>query len=114
MNKRDLKADFEICNKATPGPWKKHNTVVHALPVDATNEHDADFIAKAREGWPHAIERALKAELLVWELVDDLERARGNLLLILAGAEPDPKRYEIFLRKCTRTLSKAKEALSDA
>lgn len=26
--KRDLKADLELCNKATPGPWKEQGTSV--------------------------------------------------------------------------------------
>lgn len=62
---------------------------------------------------PKIVEMAIHTEELARELADDLERARGNLLLLLAGAEADPKRYEIFLRKCTRTLSKVKEALGD-
>ena len=74
---RDLKADLEICNKATPGPWNgEENTGVE--PVFETgcgcctestlSKEDAEFIAEAREGWPHAIERAIKAEAEVERL----------------------------------------------
>ena len=99
--KRDLKADLELCNKATPGPWYRKKTganfkgfssevIIADTSRYATGNkvyaeakggqfpaNDADFIAQAREGWPHAIERAIKAETLVRELVgviDDLLR----------------------------------------
>lgn len=32
---RDLKADLELCEKASPGPWR-----------------DERMIAESREGWP--------------------------------------------------------------
>lgn len=110
MNKRDLKADLELCNRATPEPWTFHEVefqcgwdecpyekkrednsclkcdgveiyqsafVPEVLTLgcgeyDGMNDADAEFIAQAREGWPHAIERAIRAEkqleeLLAWE-----------------------------------------------
>jgi uncharacterized membrane protein len=36
------------------------------------------FIAAAREGWPHAIERALKAEAEVEKLRAEVERLRRH------------------------------------
>lgn len=33
MKKRDLKADLELCNKATPGPWKEQGT---SIGIDST------------------------------------------------------------------------------
>ncbi len=77
---RDLKKDLEICEAATPGPWKwitKGNTVQsRAVTTDtgkcgiqkticasiSTKSNDAQFIASAREGWPEAIQRAIAAE----------------------------------------------------
>lgn len=72
---RDLKADFEICNKATPGPWNvagPENTIKDAdgkqvcfVTIHGSSMHgrsNIPFIAAAREGWPEAIERAIKAE----------------------------------------------------
>ena len=75
---RDLQKDLEICNRATPGPWNgEENTGVE--PVFETgcgcctestlSKEDAEFIAEAREGWPHAIERAIKAEAEVERLL---------------------------------------------
>ncbi len=97
MNKRNLNADLEVCNKATKGPWRV-NTNAHPEttgeswgwidgPVEnycwtnrrPQSRRDAEFIAQAREGWPHAIERALKAEALVRELVDTLNLAQESL-----------------------------------
>ena len=89
---RDLQADLELCKKATPGPWKniqdedpndvrvcqiENNICICCLALmgnydyekgewfkedEEQWENDANFIAEAREGWPEAIERAIKAE----------------------------------------------------
>ena len=106
--KRDLKADLELCNKVTEGPWicdlrvgcvavypenigrvncmgdsegkrlfyrngfqvKDENGYFKEWCVKPQDVDDAEFIAQAREGWPHAIERALEAEA-------KLEKAKG-------------------------------------
>jgi len=80
--KRDLLADLEICNKATLGPWSvdakaEPGTVIAELNDSGTlyicecdfgwdyspdSSKNAEFIAVAREGWPEAIDRAIKAE----------------------------------------------------
>lgn|GEM_PF-2399139 len=69
---RDLKADQEICKKATPGPWERDtdyiispDKAITILCDHPTWERDAAFIAAAREGWPEAIERAIVAESLI-------------------------------------------------
>lgn len=78
--KRDLAADLAICEVATPGPWKREpafeceiyseadlcGSVVSAVGDDMTYVEIAlnneRFILEAREGWPHAIRRAIAAE----------------------------------------------------
>lgn len=82
---RDLQKDLEICNRATKGPWyvgaKEGITnrliattsffgsgKVYKQGQDANPGADLEFIAEAREGWPEAIERAMKAEAQVKEL----------------------------------------------
>jgi len=88
---RDLKADLEICNKATPPPWNgEENTGVE--PVFETgcgcctestlSKEDAEFIAEAREGWPHAIERAIKAEEELIKTEDEVARLKYELYAI--------------------------------
>ena len=89
MNKRDLLADLKFCDRATPGPWRHEwnpdYSEIYAPGFDnptpiilvGHDPHDADFIVQAREGWPHAIERAIQAESLMRKLVgviDDLCR----------------------------------------
>jgi hypothetical protein len=87
MKKRDLKADLELCNKATPGPWLEtdksnlevfvENTwgepVLYELQYDgphtAIKQEDMEFMIAAREGWPHAIERAMRAETLLRDIL---------------------------------------------
>lgn len=115
--KRDLKADLKLCNKATQGPWRHEWTPdcseIYAPGVDKPivlvghDPHDAEFIVQAREGWPHAIERAIEAEALARELVDMLEKAT---LRYLGG------RLEVDLSaflSAKRLLERAKEVLGD-
>lgn len=101
---RDLKIDKEICDKATPGPWKASGDINHmvfakegisgepiAIIADCgklhhadTKEHvaeiqaNAEFIAAAREGWPEAINRAIAAEELVALLQNELVRSTAQ------------------------------------
>ena len=91
MDKRDLKADLKFCNRATQGPWRHewnpNYSEVYAPGVDKPiilvghDPHDAEFIVQAREGWPHAIERALKAEALAQKLLDVLGRVIPSYLV---------------------------------
>jgi len=77
---RDLHADLAICNAATSGPWIETDGG-YVIVLDGTrpegrgdfiaecdNIENARFIEVARDAWPHAIERALKAEARVIEL----------------------------------------------
>ncbi|MBG9774270.1 hypothetical protein [Brevibacillus laterosporus] len=79
--KRNLREDLEICNAATEGPWGASHD---EWPVNANLRHwvsthwdglacavsyeDARFIAEARDGWPHAIRRAVDAERKVAQM----------------------------------------------
>jgi hypothetical protein len=93
---RDLQKDLEICQAATPGPW----IVLPANGMEACQEEsmgctclvgyphprgenrpteNMHFIAEAREGWPHAIERALNAEDEVEKLQNELEFLRAQV-----------------------------------
>lgn len=90
---RDLKADLEICERATPGPWWNEGGVIHAKNPGIWTEQNCscvhiarvyygywenarlceqevngDFIDEAREGWPEAVRRAMAAEERVREL----------------------------------------------
>ncbi len=82
VDKRDLVKDLKLCNRATKGPWVNDDggfvSVDDGAPIrfradicqmwnkfeDHFENHkaNAEFIAEAREGWPHAIKRALRAE----------------------------------------------------
>ncbi|MDN9010014.1 hypothetical protein [Brevibacillus laterosporus] len=87
---RNLHEDLEICNAATEGPWVKdyhggYCVEATSIPswgggviVASCGERaDARFIAEARDGWPHAIERALSAEAEVERLCGLLEGVRS-------------------------------------
>ncbi len=104
---RDLNVDLAICNAATPGPWavgkgyeqsERGNYVysqaegsVVCAEQDGTDcvltDADARFIAEARTGWPHAIERAQRAE-------DEIERLRAALRTIARIPSTDPAVYK--------------------
>ena len=60
--KRDLKADLEWVRKATK--------VAQNAPSQALNRRlEHAFVEKAREGWPHAIERAIRVETLLRDIL---------------------------------------------
>jgi hypothetical protein len=112
---RDLKADLELCNKATPGPWEvfpplcgPEGQTVYQVdsggPIcdvsdpyprgDNKPQENMMFIAQAREGWPHAIERAIKAEAEVEQLKGEIEQ----LLEIAFAHIPDVmRRYGYYI-----------------
>ena len=84
---RDLKADLEYCKKAHfDGRW------LHT-PMD--------FIDKAYKGWPHAIERAIKAEAIARELVGVIDELRRQI----NECGLDNEMWEVYER--------AKEVLGD-
>jgi len=96
---RDLKADLGICDKATPGPWGieyrgsgkppfyylwrcDKDGILGGLMNMLANiyyDGDAQFIAAAREGWPEAIERALRAEAQVAKIQGIVDNIKENL-----------------------------------
>ena len=118
MNKRDLKADLELCNKATPGPWRAGESFVITFHdewiCEVVGEYSMDcednmrFVAQAREGWPHAIERALEAEDLCRELVEALEVAFELL------EDHQPNWYlRMHFNQINNALGSCKEVLGD-
>jgi hypothetical protein len=130
MMKRDLKADLKFCDRATPGQWRcewnPDYSEIYAPGVDTPSPliivmghdpHDADFIVQAREGWPHAIERALKAEALARELMYALEQHKKWENAFISGAfESFGVAYEAYetTRKIrTEILAKARRLLGD-
>jgi hypothetical protein len=97
---RDLEADLAICAAATPGPWLSTTSEVvtadnfawvcqlwykteEGMPNQSAN---AFFIATARTGWPHAIQRALDAE----ERVDKLQHELRMLQDVINQRGPQP------------------------
>jgi hypothetical protein len=105
--RRDLQKDLELCNAATPGPWfspwdneetldcftsvATDEAVIEIDWYDGSHlvvtEEDARFIVQAREGWPHAIERAL-------ELEEELTRCGNTLVELTIALKNDRKRAD--------------------
>jgi len=114
---RDLLADLKFCDRATQGPWrhewKSYCSEVYAPGVNIPiilvghDPYDADFIVQAREGWPHAIERAIKAEELARELVEALE------IFYTVNIDASLKERIEDAKKAQAVLVKAKEVLGD-
>jgi len=103
---RDLEKDLELCNQATPGPWKcessMHSEYAYEVCQDmfldpiicsVINENDARFIAAAREGWPEAIQRAHKAEKELKKVYQELDELKNQLLSLLELRGMDTKKY---------------------
>lgn len=78
---RDLQDDLALAEAATSGPWTWEDdpptlyagrrggidgraglNLLGRLSPDGNTPANLDFIAAAREGWPHAITRAIEAE----------------------------------------------------
>ena len=100
---RDLKADLKLCEAATEGPWVatltetrgdgwdeweerwdvlSHNDTSAAICWDTgtklgDGECNAVFIAQAREGWPEAIGRAIRAEGILRAILELTEQGRA-------------------------------------
>ncbi|MDN9012408.1 hypothetical protein [Brevibacillus laterosporus] len=104
---RDLNRDLEICYTATEGPWGashdewpgnanlRHWVSIHEDGLAcAVSYEDARFIAEARDGWPHAIERALEAERRVAELKAELEYLSSHTVAIRTDRRFTPKRVK--------------------
>ena len=75
--------------------------------VSQQDSQDAEFIAQAREGWPHALERALKAEATVRELLTAVEIACR-----LASDCKTEAQYGVVIKR-GRTEREQYEAISD-
>ncbi|MBA4542025.1 hypothetical protein H1164_03800 [Thermoactinomyces daqus] len=98
MTKRDLLRDLEIAKNATPGPWfAYHRGGVGGFDYEVTlpddtfyviaaelSEHNAKFIAEAREGWPEAIRRAIEAENELAQLRAEIQH---HIDLMMSAAE---------------------------
>lgn len=91
---RYLAKDLEICEKATPGPWKYDYYLDQIFMaddgseviVDTTDTFQVDsvFIAESRAGWPEAIQRAITAEKALAQLVEAIENRKRYIVYGLA------------------------------
>lgn len=84
LDARDLEADLAICEAATPGPYRIwpcgcNFKSCNQMFISVTNSDgrlnpdDAKFYSEARAGWPHAIRRAIEAELKIEMLEKQLQ-----------------------------------------
>jgi hypothetical protein len=124
---RDLKADLELCNKATPGlqevltEWDGKVVLGFGVPgehVHQLSEVEYSLITQATEGWSHAIERAIKAETLVLELREALNKIAYPVRYL--QTEADKKNLSLDGRVATELANSshwlksiAKEVLGD-
>ena len=139
--KRGLKADLELCNKATLGPWEYlyeysyendyPRTIAHRVRIGeetlTIDTHDpnwegaqeaisnAKFIAQARQGWPHAIERALEAEKRVEELENQVDILSTTLNMYCSpyyDMQERAEKAEALNRELAEALEKAIEEVN--
>lgn len=95
LTKRELSEDLRICDAATPGPWinvggsvVEYDSVAQAdcgiIAEEFERVKDAYFCAKARTGWPHAIQQAIAAEASLALSISEVERLRYALTALLS------------------------------
>ena len=129
VKKRDLKADLELLNRATPGPWEFGPIYAGTIAGELDEERhraNRELLKNFREGWPHAIERALEAEALARELVEVLkkhEQWEADFILddkawatVNGLPQFTQEVYDAWLEFQTvrnKVLAKAKEVLDD-
>jgi hypothetical protein len=134
---RNLHSDLAICNAALVGPWEwgvdsgelllqnSRGVPVVFISEPGITDADARFIAEARTGWPHAIERAMAAERKLAEAEAEVERLRlifGNPLVYEALAhytdehidsDARPDDWETVFDARVEAFKLAKEATAD-
>ena len=93
MNRRDLKADLGIAREMKPLNTSEY--------YEGISLETAQQYMMAAEGWPHAIERAIKAEALTRELVGVIDELRRQI----NECGLDDEMWEVYER--------AKEVLGD-
>ncbi|WP_338532629.1 hypothetical protein RBB83_17470 [Paenibacillus peoriae] len=94
---RDLNADLAVCEAATRGNWLVADGVYvldgeswetgGSFVAECEREADAEFTAKAREGWPEAIRRAIATEGLLHGLVDAINRGDLRQVRMSSGTD---------------------------
>lgn len=119
---RDAQKDLEICNKATPGPWKQNNIYIsktdelddfeievkvpryfsseeQLISIHEQAWNNAKFIAEAREALPYWIQRAQR---LKKALIKACEYLNEHGLIMSSPYENDDgvtSWYQYFLDK---------------
>lgn len=113
MDKRDLKADLELCNRATIGPWKVRTYCDYPFVILRDNldeerdvypevmalystDKDAHFIAQAREGWPYAIRKVHEQEIIM-----------GTMKMAYADQKDRLEELEALVRELVEALEEA-------
>ncbi|MGF7045753.1 hypothetical protein J2T13_000213 [Paenibacillus sp. DS2015] len=127
--KRDLIADLAICDAATEGPWRREHgcecevfsgtdmypsviTVsgddMSYVVISAENER---FILESREGWPHAIRRAVAAEERCDSLIEhvvDVDEAFNDYKYRAETAEAEVAKLDALLQRMGNEIGYAK------
>jgi len=111
MPERDWERDWEICKKATSGPWVSVNELEFDGAIEAPNSklciaqgvraNDKAFIAEARTGWPAALEERARLE----KRVKELEKVLIEVYCICRQRAPKNTRLLTEVKQVIRTAS---------
>jgi hypothetical protein len=122
MSERNWQRDMEICQRATPGPWKSVNEPEFDGNIEAPNlglciaqgvrAHDKAFIAEAREGWPAALEKIRELEQQIAKMRDVLPDILSRYFELLCDICDKPMECE----ECydNEIIERAKSVLKEA
>lgn len=86
MPNRDWQRDMEICQKASPGPWRVRSVTANTnyddelymaeiwndekCIAEQVRLRDAKLIVQSREGWPAALGRVTELEAAIKHCID--------------------------------------------
>jgi len=123
-DKRDLRQDLEICEKATPNLRIERNNlwfsirtgygVSDKLVADCLKARDAEFFVAARQGWPWYIKRVQELEKRALELEEENKKLHANCRKLEDALEEAVHDLDYFKDAIAKIINNLEQVLQPA